>query len=148
MQVILLCDVKGNGKKGDLVEVSDGFARNFLLPQKLAKVADKEAILELNSQKLAKQHKLDEQIKEAKILAEKLENKTVEVSAKAGENGKLFGSVTAKEIAQEIKKEYNLDVDKRKINLSEEIKSFGTYKISIKLHQGIVTQMLVVVKGN
>ena len=72
----------------------------------------------------------------------------MEVSAKAGENGKLFGSVTAKEIAQEIKKEYNLDVDKRKINLSEEIKSFGTYKISIKLHQGIVTQMLVVVKGN
>ena len=148
MQVILLCDMKGNGKKGDLVEVSDGFARNFLLPKKLAKIADKEAILELNSQKLAKQHKLDEQIKEAKILAEKLENKTVKVSAKAGENGKLFGSVTAKEIAQEIKKEYNLDGDKRKINLSEEIKSFGTYKISIKLHQGIVTQMLVVVKGN
>lgn len=148
MQVILLCDVKGNGEKGDLVEVSDGFARNFLLPKKLAKIADKEAILELKSQKLAKQHKLAEQVKEAKILAEKLENKTVEISAKAGENGKLFGSVTAKEIAQEIKKEYNLDVDKRKINLSEEIKSFGTYKISIKLHQGIVTQMLVVVKGN
>lgn len=147
MKVILLSDVKGSGKKGDLVTVSDGYARNFLLPKKLAKEADASALAELKSQQAAMQHRIDEEIKAAKDLASKLEGKTVNILAKAGENGKLFGSVTAKEIAAEVCKTFNIKVDKRKIQLKEDIKSFGTYQCEVKLYKGITAKIFVVVKG-
>ncbi len=147
MQVILLKDVKGSGKAGDLVNVSDGYARNFLLPKKLAKIADKEAMLELKSQKESAQHKIDEEIKKAENIAQKLEGKKIELFAKAGENERLFGSVTAKEISSEIKKVFGEEIDKRKIQIDGEIKSFGTYRIKVKLYKGIICEMLVQVKG-
>ena len=146
MKVILLSDVKGSGKKGDLVEVSDGYARNFLLPKKLAKEANTSALAELKSQNAAKQHKLDEEIKEAKNLAARLEGKTVTISAKAGENGKLFGSVTAKEIASEVSKAFSVKIDKRKVQVKDDIKTFGTYECEVKLYQGISVKIYVVVK--
>ncbi|MBR1778977.1 MAG: 50S ribosomal protein L9 [Clostridia bacterium] len=146
MRVILLCDVKGSGKKGDLVEVSDGYARNFLLPKRFAKVADKEAMLELKSQQNSQQHKIDEEVKKAETIAAKLNGKTIEIFAKAGESGKLFGSVKAKEISAEIKEVLGEDIDKRKIQLDEEIKSFGSYKVKVKLYKGIFCEIVVKVK--
>lgn len=146
MKVILLSDVKGSGKAGDLVNVSDGYARNFLLPKKLAKEADAVALSELKSQQAAKQHKIDEEIKAAKSLASRLDGKTVTIPAKAGENGKLFGSVTAKEIAAEVSKAFNIKVDKRKIHVKDDIKTFGTYECEVKLYQGINARIYVVVR--
>ncbi|MDQ5983226.1 MAG: 50S ribosomal protein L9 [Eubacteriales bacterium SKADARSKE-1] len=147
MKVILLSDVKGSGKAGDLVNVSDGYARNFLLPKKFAREADAVALSELKSQQAAKQHKIDEEIKAAKNLASKLEGKIVNITAKAGENGKLFGSVTAKEIAAEVSKAFNIKVDKRKIHVKDDIKTFGTYECEVKLYQGINAKIYVVVRN-
>lgn len=148
MKVILTQDVKGSGKKGDLVEVSDGYARNFLLPKKLAKIADNQALSELKSQKEAQKFKIQEEIAKAKAIAKILDNKSIDIFAKAGKNGKLFGSVTAKEIAEEIKKCFDVNVDKRKIKLSMDLKSYGSYDIEVKLYQGIIAKMRVNVKEN
>lgn len=148
MKVILMQDVKGSGKKGDLVEVSDGYARNFLLPKKLAKIADNQALSELKSQKEAQKFKIQEEIAKAKAIAKILDNKSIDIFAKAGKNGKLFGSVTAKEIAEEIKKCFDVNVDKRKIKLSMDLKSYGSYDIEVKLYQGIIAKMRVNVKEN
>ena len=145
MKVILLSDVRGSGKKGDLVNVSDGYARNFLLPKNLAKEATPGAINELENAKKAMQHKLDEEIKKANKSAEILNGKSVKLVAKAGEEGRLFGSITAKEIVTEIKKIYDVSIDKRKISLKNEIKSLGTYEIEVKLHNGITAKMKVFV---
>ena len=145
MKVILLSDVRGSGKKGDLVNVSDGYARNFLLPKNLAKEATPGALNELENAKKAIQHKVDEDIKKAKNDAEILNGKSVKLVAKAGEGGRLFGSITAKEIVAEIKKNYNILIDKRKISLKNEIKSLGTYEIEVKLHNGITAKMKVFV---
>lgn len=145
MKVILLSDVKGSGKKGEIVNISDGHARNFLLPKKLAKEATPGAINELENAKKAMQHKLDEEIKKANKSAEILNGKSVKLVAKAGEEGRLFGSITAKEIVIEIKKIYDVSIDKRKISLKNEIKSLGTYEIEVKLHNGITAKMKVFV---
>lgn len=145
MKVILLSDVKGSGKKGEIVNISDGYARNFLLPKKLAKEATPGAINELENAKKAMQHKLDEEIKKANKSAEILNGKSVKLVAKAGEEGRLFGSITAKEIVTEIKKIYDVSIDKRKISLKNEIKSLGTYEIEVKLHNGITAKMKVFV---
>ncbi len=146
MKVILLKDVKGSGKFGDLINVSDGYARNFLLPKKLAKIADKQAMLELKGHQEAVKHKLEQEIMEAEKIAAKLENQKVVIKAKSGENGKLFGSVTAKEIAQEINKIYSVSLDKRKIHLENDIKNFGTYEFNVKLHKNVNFRMFVMVK--
>ena len=143
MKVILLSDVRGSGKKGDLVNVSDGYARNFLLPKNLAKEATPGALNELENAKKAIQHKVDEDIKKAKNDAEILNGKSVKLVAKAGEGGRLFGSITAKEIVAEIKKNYNILIDKRKISLKNEIKSLGTYEFDVKLYNGITAKMKV-----
>ena len=143
MKVILLSDVRGSGKKGDLVNVSDGYARNFLLPKNLAKEATPGALNELENAKKAIQHKVDEDIKKAKNDAEILNGKSVKLVAKAGEGGRLFGSITAKEIVAEIKKNYNILIDKRKISLKNEIKSLGTYEFDVKLYNGITAKMKI-----
>src|SRR5699024_758253 len=118
MKVVLLADVKGVGKKGELINASDGYARNFLLPRKLAKEANAQAMNELKNAEASKAYKIKTETEEAQRAAAALEGKTVKITAKAGVNGKLFGSVTAKEIAQEIKKQFGFEIDKRKISLS------------------------------
>lgn len=145
MKVVLLADVNGNGKKGELVNVSDGYARNFLIPRKLAKIADAQAMNELKNAEEAKAYKARVEKEAAEAVAKAVDGKSVKVYAKAGQNGKLFGSVTAKEISEEIKKQYKVDVDKRKIELETDIKAFGTFSFTIKLLSGITAKMFVVV---
>lgn len=136
VKVILKQDVKGLGKKGDLVNASDGYARNFLLPKNLAVAADAQNVTEMKNAQASKQFKYDTEKAAAQADAEKLNGETLEMKAKAGVNGKLFGSVTAKEIAQKIKADYGIDVNKRKIKVGE-IKAFGTYEAVIRLFQGV-----------
>lgn len=148
MKVILLEDVKGKGKKGDLVNVSDGYARNFLFPQKKAKEANAQALSELDNEKKAKQHKIDEETELAKEHAQKIDGQNLIIFAKAGKEGKLFGSVTAKEIAEELEKKYKIKVDKRKITIPCEIKAYGTYECEIKLYNGVSAKIFVMVAEN
>ncbi len=143
MKVVLLQDVKGSGKKGELVNVSDGYARNFLFPRNLAKEANAQAMNELKNAADSKKFKIDQQIAEANAAKEKLEEKTIVIHAKAGNNGKLFGSITAKEIANEIKQRYNIVVDKRKISIVGEIKQYDTYDAEVKLYSGISAKIFV-----
>ena len=145
MKVILLQDVKSIGKKGELKEVSDGYARNFLLPRKLAKEANAQAMNEFKNAEAAKEYKVKVETEKAKENAKALSDKTVKISAKAGQNGKLFGSVTAKELAEEIGRQYGVEVDKRKIVLENDIKAFGTYSFDLKFYNGITATMSVVV---
>ena len=142
MKVILLADVKGHGKKGELCNVSDGYARNFLFPKKLAIEADNTALNELKNREEAAAHHKQEEIKAAKELAAKLEGKTVTIKAKAGNNGKLFGSVTSKEIAAEIKKSIGVEIDRKKMSVAD-IKNFGEYTAEIKLYVGITAKITV-----
>ncbi len=137
MKVVLLQDVKGTGKKGELVNVSDGYARNFLMPRKLAKEADAQAINELKNAEQSRLHKIAVETEQAKASAKMLEGQTLVMTAKAGQGGRLFGSVTSKEVANEIKQKFSLAVDKRKVVLESDIKAFGTYKCEVKLYTGI-----------
>lgn len=143
MKVILLQDVKSLGKKGELVKTSDGYARNFLFPQGLAKEANAQALNELKNAENAKQYKIETEIKKANEAKAALEGETFKMTAKAGNGGKLFGSVTPKEISAEIKRQKGIDVDKRKISLDADIKSFGTYNAEIKLYNGIIAKVKV-----
>ena len=137
MKVVLIQDVKGTGKKGELVNVSDGYARNFLMPRKLAKEADAQAINELKNAEQSRLHKIAVETEQAQTNAKKLEGQTLVMTAKAGQGGRLFGSVTSKEVANEIKQKFGLAVDKRKVVLESDIKAFGTYKCEVKLYTGI-----------
>lgn len=142
MKVILKQDVKSLGKKGELVNASDGYARNFLIPKGLAMEANSAAMNDFNNKESAKKYHKAEEIKAAKADAEKLEGKTFKLTAKAGANGKLFGSVTSKDVSAKIKQDLNLDIDKRKINL-QDVKQFGTYEAEIKVYQGISAKVYV-----
>ena len=148
MKVILQADVKGHGKKGQLVEVSDGYARNFLLPKKLAVEANTTNLNLMKSQEQAKLFKIETEKKEAKAVAEKLKGKTIKIAAKGGEQGKLFGSVTSKEISEEIKKQLSLDVDKKKIVLNDDIKQFGTVEVEAKIYPEISAKFFVLVHSD
>jgi len=143
MKVILLQDVKSLGKKGELVKASDGYARNFLFPKGLAKEANAQAMNELKNAENAKQYKIETDIKKANEAKAMLEGETFKMTAKAGNGGRLFGSVTPKEISAEIKKQKGIDVDKRKITLDADIKAFGTYNAEIKLYNGIIAKVKV-----
>ena len=145
MQVVLLADVKGSGKKGELVNVSDGYARNFLFPKKLAKEANAQALNELKNAEESKAFKIKQETEAAQASADKINGKSVSILAKAGQGGKLFGSVTAKEIAEAIKKQYGVDVDKRKIDTKGDMKAFGTYECEVKLYSGITATVKAVV---
>ena len=133
MKVILQQDVKGQGKKGQLVEVSEGYARNFLLPRKLAIEATTDAINTLNLKEKARKAEEARQKAEAEEISKKLKDCPVKLTAKAGNGGKLFGAVTTKEIADGLKKQHNIDIPKQKLVLDEPIKSFGTYQVKAKL---------------
>lgn len=146
MKVILLQDVKGHGKKGQLVEASDGFAKNYLLPRKLAILADAQAMSELRGKEAAQSFHKAEEKAAAQKAADTLNGKTVEIVAKVGANGKLFGSITSKEVSEQIQKSYHLTVDKKKISMSD-IKLAGQYTAEIKLYPGISASMNVVVSA-
>ena len=145
MKVILLCDVKGQGKKDQIVEVSDGYARNFLFPQKKAIAADAKATSELKSKEEAKQFKINEDRKAATALAERINNVKIEIQMGHGADGRLYGAVTAKDIADALAKDHGLSVDKRKITIPEPIKTYGKFQLDVKLYTDVSGKIHVVV---
>lgn len=143
MKVILLTDVKGSGKEGQIVNVSDGYARNFLFPKKLAQPADSNNINQAKLKEGAKQHKHEQQRKTAAELANTMSGLTVKIRTKIGENGRLFGSVTASEISDALKSQYDLTVDKKKIKLKDPIKSAGVYEVSAHMFENTDAKFIV-----
>ncbi|MGN1412266.1 MAG: 50S ribosomal protein L9 [Oscillospiraceae bacterium] len=143
MKVIFLQDVKGSGKKGEVKEVSDGYARNFLLKKKLAVEANNQNINVLEGQKSSAQHKIDLEIQNAKDIAKTIDGQRVHIKAKAGKNGKLFGAVTSGHVADALERQYKVKVEKKKISLNLEIKAFGVYEADIKLYKGINAKVTV-----
>ena len=143
MKVILLQDVKSLGKKGEIVEVSDGYARNFVLPKKLGAEANSKNMNDLKLQKANADKIAKEQLEAAQELAKVLETKEVVVKIKSGEGGKTFGSISSKEIAEEAKKQCGLELDKKKIQLPEAIKSLGAYEVNVKLHTKVTGKLKV-----
>ena len=142
MKVVLLQDVKAQGKKDDIVEVSEGYARNFLFPKKLAIPADAKAVNDIKNKKSSEAHKIELERQAAKELSAKLAEATVKIKAEAGADGRFYGAVTSKDIAEALKK-LGFEVDKRKIILDAPIKAFGTYKIDVKLYQEISGKVTV-----
>jgi large subunit ribosomal protein L9 len=142
MKVILLKDIKGTGKKDQVIEASDGHARNYLLPRGLAKLATESSVRELEHHKASADKRKDKETEIAKALAEKLEMLGVKFFVKVGEGGKLFGSITTKDVAEALEKEHGIKVDKKKIELVP-IKSIGTTHAEIKIHQGVVAKLKV-----
>lgn len=147
MKVILNQDVKGQGKKGDMIEVSDGYARNFLFPKNLAKEATKENINVLKGQKESQEYREKKALEEAEAIKSQVDEVVVKIKAKAGDNGKLFGSVTSKEIAEELKMQHHIKLDKKKFVLPDGIKSLGTTVVDIKIHPGVVGKLKVSVES-
>ena len=145
MKVILLADVKGQGKKNDVIEVSDGYGKNFLIPRKLAKAADAQSLNDVKVREEARLYRIATEKKEAQELAKKLETLIVEIPATSGGDGRLYGSITAKDIAECLAKNYNIVIDKRRLVLNETIKAYGTYRIEAKLYTEVTGT--VTVKG-
>lgn len=143
MEVILLEDVKNLGKKGEIVKINDGYARNFVLPKKLGIEANNKNLNDLKLQKANEERLALEKLQEAKILAVKIEEKPVTVSIKAGEGGKTFGSVATKEISQEVKRQLGFEIDKKKMVLDEPIKTLGTHIIKVKVHKEVTANLTV-----
>ena len=137
MKVVFLADVKGQGKKDQIKEVSDGYARNFLLPKGLAAVADAKVMNEIKNREASKQHKIDVERAEAKATADKLAKITVKITAQAGADGRLYGSVTSKDITDALQKQFGIVIDKRKLSLADPIKAFGVYSVDVKLYTEI-----------
>jgi large subunit ribosomal protein L9 len=143
MQVVLLEDVKSLGKKGEIVKVNEGYARNFILPRKLGVEATPKNLNDLKLKKANEEKKAAEQLAEARELGAKLEKSSVTLSIKAGDNGKAFGSVSGKEIAKAIQEQLGLDIDKKKLVLPEPLKTFGTHEVPVKLHRDVTVKLAV-----
>lgn len=143
MKVILLKDVKGTGKKGDIINASDGHARNFLIPRGLAKEATEGSVKELEHQAASKQKKEQDKFDEAKALAAEIDKIEITFKTKAGEGGRLFGSITNKDVAEVLKSKHNLDIDKKKISLDQPIRNLGTTKVQIKVYPKIASTISV-----
>lgn len=143
MKVILLENIKGVGKKDEVINASDGYARNYLFPKKLALEANTENIAKLKAKQESVAHKKEIEKQEAQETAKKIQDITLTIAVKAGENGKIFGGVTAKEIAEALKKEHNIEMDKKKISLKETIKTIGTTKVEMKLYEGVIATLTV-----
>ena len=148
MKVILLTNLKNYGKSGDVVNVSDGYAKNYLLPKNLAKEATGQALTELQNEISKNAHEKEIEMQNAQKIFEKINGKAITIIAKAGNNGKLFGAVTSKDISEKINEVYGINISKKKIHLENDIKAFGTYKFEIKLVSGIVATMSVMVAEN
>ena len=145
MKVLLLQDVKGQGKKDQIINVSDGYARNFLFPKKLACEVDAKILNEVKSKEAAKARREELEKQAARDTAEKLKTVTVKIKAQAGADGRIYGSVTSKEIAEQLAAQHKITIDKRKINLTDPIKAFGTYQPEVKLYPEISGKITVVV---
>ena len=143
MKVILLDNIKGVGKKDEVINASDGYARNYLLPKKLAVEANAENMNKLNNKKESANYKKDMEKQNAEELAKKIKGIMIKIKVKAGENGKIFGGVTSKEISENLKIQYNLNIDKKKIELKETIKTLGSFNVQIKLFEGIMSNLKV-----
>ncbi|MBQ3408452.1 MAG: 50S ribosomal protein L9 [Clostridia bacterium] len=143
MKVILLDNVKGVGKKDEIINASDGYARNFLFPKKLAVEANNENMSKLKQKKQSEQYKKDVEKEHAQKIAKQLEDIFLTIKVKAGDNGKIFGGVTSKEISEELKKQNKIDIDKKKIVLSENIKNIGTFNVNVKLYEGVAGTLKV-----
>jgi large subunit ribosomal protein L9 len=149
MKVIFLKDVKGKGKKGEVKNVADGYAQNFLIKQGLAVEANQAAVSSLSAQKKKEEKMAEQELSEAKKLKEELEKVTVELNAKSGEGGRLFGSITTKQISDELQKKFNIKIDKRKMELNDAIRTLGFTKVPVKLHTEVTATLNVHVKeGN
>lgn len=146
MKVILLQDIKGTGKKDQILEISDGYARNYLLPRKLAREATAEALNSIERAKSADKHREDVRRAEAEQQARDLKGKVIQLTVRGGENGKIYGSVTNDQIASALKEQLGVDVDKRKIEVEEPIKNAGQAFINLKLMAGVSTRLIVNVK--
>ncbi len=143
MKVILMQDIKGVGKKDTIINANDGYARNFLFPKKLAVEANKENLAKLKSKQNSEAHKKDLEKQKAEELKQKLFKIELRINVKAGENGKIFGSITSKEVSAELKKQYNIEIDKKKIILKEPIKELGAFTLDIKLYEGIMGKLKI-----
>ena len=143
MKVILKEDIKSLGLKGDVVNVSDGYARNYLLPKNLAVEATSGNLKELENLKHKEEQKKEQELKKAMETARKIEGKTILAATRVGDNGKLFGSITNKEIAELLEKNFNISIDKRKIEIKEAIKALGTYPVTIRIHPQVVAKIMV-----
>lgn len=141
MKVILLQDIKNVGKKDEIINANDGYARNFLFPKNLALEATKDNLLKLQAKKDSQQHKKNLEIEEFKKQADKLKDITLEIKVKAGANGKIFGGVTSKEISDELNKQYKIEIEKKKIILKETIKNIGRFSIDIKFGDGVNSKL-------
>ena len=148
MKVILLDNIKGVGKKDQVIIASDGYARNYLFPKKLAVEANNENMLKLKAKQNSNEYKKNVEKEEATKIANKIKEITLTLKVKAGENGKIFGGVTSKEIAENLKTQYNIEIDKKKINLSETIKNLGTVIVDVKLYEGIIGKLKVQIIAN
>lgn len=147
MKVILLQDIKGVGKKDDVINASDGYARNFLFPKKMAVEANAENMSKLKAKQDSKDFKRGQEKEEAERIENKMKGILLKLKVKAGENGKIFGGVTAKEISENLKSQYNIDVDKKKIELKETIKNTGTFNVNVKLFDGVNGNLKIEVIG-
>lgn len=145
MKVLLLQDVKSQGKKDQIIEVSEGYARNFLFPKKLAIPADAKAINDAKNRQSSKEHKISVERDNAKALATKLEALTVKLSAECGADGRFYGAITSKDISEGLKAQHGIDIDKRKIMLDAPIKAYGTYKLDVKLYTDVTGKLTVMV---
>ena len=146
MKVILLQDIKGTGKKDQIIEASDGYARNFLIPRKMAREATAEALNSVEKSKSADRHREEVKRNEAEAKARELKGKVIQLSVRGGENGKLYGAVTNDQIAAALKEQHGYEIDKRKLELDEPIKNAGQATVTLKLMAGISTRMIVNVK--
>ncbi len=147
MKVVLNQDIKGIGKKHQIVEVSEGYARNFLIPKKLVSIADNKALNEAKTKIEAQAFKRKTEKEAAEVDKKKLEGSYIEFRHKVGEGSKLFGSVTEKDISDEINKKFKIVVDKKKISIKEPIKNLGTYNVQVKLYEGVIADLKIVVVG-
>ena len=145
MKVILLADVKGQGKKNDVIDVSDGYGKNFLIPRKLAKVADAQSLNDVKVKEAAKAYRIETEKKEAQALAEKLKTFVVKVPASSGADGRLYGSITTKDIAERLQADHGIVIDKRKMVLNDPIKAYGKYEVEVKLYTEISGKINVLV---
>lgn len=145
MKVILLTDVKGQGKKNDVIEVSDGYAKNFLIPRKLAKAADAKSLNDVKVKEEARLYRIETEKKEARALAEKLKGILVKIPASSGADGRLYGSITSKDISERLEADHGISIDKRKIVMGEPVKTYGKYEIDVKLYTEINGKINVLV---
>ena len=147
MKVILTCDIKGVGKKDEIINANDGYARNFLFPKKMAVEANKQNMSLLQGRKDSANFKKEQDKENANEIKEKLSKIMLKIKVKSGENGKIFGSITAKEISSELKNQYNIEIDKKKINLKEPIKELGIFTVDVKLYEGVIGKLKIDIIG-